>query len=90
MVLVVWLLVLLTSAINTAPTFLMFFLPWLLVSINDFRRIAAAKNSTTPVALALGDKYDARYQTRLEYAFLLGDMIGLWVPIFLLRGITIF
>jgi hypothetical protein len=65
-------------------SYAMFFIPFVLAMRNDFTRINRAKRGTTPVALALGEDYDAGFQARMEYGYLVGDVIGILVPVLLL------
>lgn len=65
-------------------SYAMFFIPFALLMRNGFTRIDRAKRGTTPVALALGEDYDAGFQVRMEYGYLVGDVIGILVPVLLL------
>jgi MFS family permease len=71
-------------------SYAMFLLPGVLAMWNDLTRIDRAKRGTTPVALALGDRYDAALQVRMEYGYLTGDVIGiLAVPVLLFRSLPL-
>ena len=71
-------------------SYAMFLFPFVLAMRNNLTRIDRAKRGTTPVALALGDQYDAALQVRMEYGYLAGDVIGiLAVPTLLLRSLPL-
>ena len=67
-------------------SFAMFLIPFILAMRNNFTRIDRAKRGATPVALALGDNYDAGSQVKMEYGGLAGDVVGILVVPFLLLG----
>ena len=70
--------------IGVRLSYAMFLIPYVLVMRNDFKRIHRAKRGTTTVALALGENYDAVFQVRMEYGCLVGDVIGIIVPVLLI------
>jgi hypothetical protein len=58
------------------PTYLMFFLPYLAVVSNNFRRIDRAKKSKPTVEEIAGEDYEPSLQLRMEYGYLIGDISG--------------
>ena len=62
------------------PTYLMFFIPYLAVVSNNFRRIDRAKKRKPTVEEIAGEDYDPILQVRMEYGYLIGDISG-W-PLF--------
>jgi hypothetical protein len=68
----------LCGRIEIQPTYLMFFLPYLAVVTNNFRRIDRAKKSRPTVEESAGEDYDPRLQVKMEYGYLLGDVSG-WI-----------
>lgn len=74
------------GAIGVRLSFAMFLIPFMLAMRNDFARIDRAQRGATPVARALGDDYDAGLQVKMEYGYLVGDVIGILAVPFLLLG----
>ena len=62
-------------------TYLMFLIPFFLSMRNDYARIDRARRGTTPVALAAGHSYDPDFQVKMEYGYLVGDIVGLAIPL---------
>jgi len=81
-------LIKITLSFNVSPTYLMFLLSWVAVLINALNRINKAEKGKTRVERMVGSKYDSTKQIRFEYLYLLGDMIGIWIPIVFLNKIT--
>jgi len=76
--------------IGVRLSYAMFLFPFVLAMRNTLTRIDRAKRGTTPVALELGDQYNATLQVRMEYGYLAGDVIGiLAVPTLLLRSLPL-
>jgi hypothetical protein len=66
------------------PTYLMFLLPYLAVMRNNFKRIDSAKRGNTNVARMAGSDYDSALQVRMEYGYLVGDIVGLLLPLLMI------
>lgn len=84
----VTILIYLTYYLKSAPTYLMFLLSWIFISSNDYRRIALTRNGKTNVAKMVGDEYDSKKQLKFEYLYLVGDFIGIWLPLLFLQKIS--
>lgn len=61
--------------------YLMFFVPLVLSIRNDANRIDRARRGTTPVARVAGNDYDAKFQVKMEYGYLIGDIAGITLPL---------
>ena len=66
-------------------TYLMFVLPYFLVVMNGWKRIAKAKKGRTIVETVAGEDYDPGLQIRMEYGYLVGDTVG-WLAFLLYNG----
>lgn len=85
MFIVIILFIWLCGKMQVQPTYLMFLLPYLAVLRGGFKRIDAAKKGNTTVERMAGDDYNAALQVRMEYGYLIGDVVGLFLPLFVLN-----
>ena len=78
---------------DVQPTLLMFLLPFFGVVSNDFDRIKRARMGATPVRAMLakhGDGYDAAFQVKMEYGYLIGDVLGVLLTLLVLRPLPLY
>lgn len=90
------LLVIVTSKwLDVQPTFLMVFIPFLLIISNDWKRISFAKKGISKVKRMLDnsgelEEYNQKMDVITEYAHLFGDLSGiLFGSIFILGKVPL-
>lgn len=76
--------------IEVQPTYSMFLLPFILVMMNCFQRIDAAKKGRTISALMLRGDYDAKFAVKIEYGYLVGNLFGIGLFFLLLNRLPLY
>ena len=97
----IYIIVIICNALSVKPTFLMLFLPYIIPLQNDFKNLEKSKTKAKNITSLEFYKemqnwspeyrYDTKIDIRIDYAHLIGDVIGLLLgSIYFLRGAKLF
>jgi len=77
------------ALIGIQLAYLMFLLPLYLLMKNDLVRISHAKRGVSRTALELGDNYDKDLAVRTEFGYMVGDVVGMAIPVFVVSPLPL-